>query len=87
MRGRQSVPVVTRRPTGIGSRAIIAMLWRRQSAIGARRLKDATFDYAGIRSRFFLRDGKYYVATDNAQGKIETFHVSYTFGTIRCSSI
>jgi predicted CXXCH cytochrome family protein len=49
-----------------------------QSVLGD--FKDATFDYAGTRSRFFLRDGKYYVETDNAQGKIETFRVSYTFG-------
>jgi predicted CXXCH cytochrome family protein len=49
-----------------------------QSVLGD--FKDATFDYAGTRSRFFQRDGKYYVETDNAKGKIETFQVSYTFG-------
>ncbi len=42
--------------------------------------QDATFDYSGVRSRFFTRGGKYYVETDNAQGALETFQVAYTFG-------
>ena len=42
--------------------------------------KNATFDYYGVKSRFFMRDGKYCVETDNAAGKLETFQISYTFG-------
>ena len=41
---------------------------------------DATFDYDGIRSRFFRNDGKYFVETDGPDGKLATFQVKYTFG-------
>ena len=41
---------------------------------------DATFDYDGVRSRFFRRDGKYLVETDGPDGKLATFQVKYTFG-------
>ncbi|HTQ35712.1 MAG TPA: HEAT repeat domain-containing protein, partial [Steroidobacteraceae bacterium] len=49
-----------------------------QSVLGD--FKDASFDYFGTKSRFFTRDGKYYVETDNAQGQLQTFQVAYTFG-------
>jgi Tfp pilus assembly protein PilF len=41
---------------------------------------DATFEYAGIRSRFFTRDGKFYVQTDGSDGQLATFEIHYTFG-------
>nr|WP_229198020.1 tetratricopeptide repeat protein [Bradyrhizobium acaciae] len=41
---------------------------------------DATFDYAGIRSRFFRNDRKYFVETDGPDGKLATFEIKYTFG-------
>lgn len=41
---------------------------------------DATFDHYGIRSRFFRKDGKYFVETDGPDGKLATFQVKYTFG-------
>ena len=41
---------------------------------------DATFDYDGVRSRFFRSDGKYFVETDGPDGKLATFQVKYTFG-------
>jgi len=41
---------------------------------------DAGFDYAGVRSRFFTRDGKFYVSTDGADGHLATFTIRYTFG-------
>src|SRR5262249_12643187 len=41
---------------------------------------DASFDYRGVRSRFFRRDAKYLVETDGADGKLATFEVKYTFG-------
>jgi Tfp pilus assembly protein PilF len=41
---------------------------------------DATFDYFGVKSRFFQKDGKYLVETDGADGKLATFEVKYTFG-------
>jgi predicted CXXCH cytochrome family protein len=42
--------------------------------------RDATFNYFGTQSRFFTRDGQYFVETDNARGELETFRVAYTFG-------
>jgi predicted CXXCH cytochrome family protein len=41
---------------------------------------DAAFDYFGVKSRFFRRDGKYLVETDGSDGKLATFEVKYTFG-------
>ncbi len=41
---------------------------------------DAGFDYFGIRSRFYTRDGGYYVETDNAAGELQEFKLAYTFG-------
>jgi len=41
---------------------------------------DASFDYAGIRSQFFTRDGKFYVRTDGSDGQLATFEIRYTFG-------
>jgi predicted CXXCH cytochrome family protein len=41
---------------------------------------DATFDYLGVSSRFFRKDGKYLVETDGPDGKLATFEIKYTFG-------
>jgi predicted CXXCH cytochrome family protein len=41
---------------------------------------DASFDYYDVRSRFFRRDGKFFVETDGPDGKLATFEVKYTFG-------
>ena len=41
---------------------------------------DASFDYYGLKSRFFRRDGKFLVETDGADGKLAVFEVKYTFG-------
>jgi tetratricopeptide (TPR) repeat protein len=41
---------------------------------------DKTFEYFGVKSRFFRRDGKYLVETDGSDGKLATFEVKYTFG-------
>jgi predicted CXXCH cytochrome family protein len=40
----------------------------------------ATFDYFGVKSRFFRNDGKYLVETDGADGKLAVFEIKYTFG-------
>src|SRR3990172_5408370 len=40
----------------------------------------ATFRYAGMTTRFFTRDGKFYVNTDGPNGKPADFEVKYTFG-------
>jgi predicted CXXCH cytochrome family protein len=41
---------------------------------------DASFTYNGISSKFFKRDGKYFVRTDGADGKLADFEIRYTFG-------
>jgi len=41
---------------------------------------DASFDNYGVHSRFFRKDGKFFVETDDAAGKLATFEVKYTFG-------
>jgi predicted CXXCH cytochrome family protein len=41
---------------------------------------DATFEYFGVRSRFFRKDGKFYVETDGSDGKLAVFAVKYNFG-------
>jgi len=38
------------------------------------------FEYGGITSRFFRRDGKYLVETDDEHGELQEFEVAYTFG-------
>jgi predicted CXXCH cytochrome family protein len=39
-----------------------------------------TFEYYGVRSRFFRRDNKFLVETDGPDGKLTTFEIKYTFG-------
>jgi hypothetical protein len=41
---------------------------------------DAMFEYYGVHSRFFRRDGKFLVETDGPDGKLATFEIKYTFG-------
>jgi predicted CXXCH cytochrome family protein len=41
---------------------------------------DASFDYYGVHSRFFRKDGKFLVETDGPDGKLTIFEVKYTFG-------
>jgi predicted CXXCH cytochrome family protein len=41
---------------------------------------DATFDYFGVKSRFFRKGGKYMVETDGVDGKLAIFEIKYTFG-------
>jgi predicted CXXCH cytochrome family protein len=41
---------------------------------------DTSFDYAGVHSRFFRKDGKFLVETDGPDGKLTVFEVKYTFG-------
>ncbi|MFT5127907.1 MAG: putative CXXCH cytochrome family protein [Rhodothermales bacterium] len=41
---------------------------------------DAVFESQGITSRFFKRDGKFFVNTEGPDGKPADFEVAYTFG-------
>ena len=40
----------------------------------------AGFDYYGIRSLFFKKNGQFYVNTEDAEGKPANFEIKYTFG-------
>jgi tetratricopeptide (TPR) repeat protein len=40
----------------------------------------ARFDYNGVNSRFFLRDGRFFVNTDGPDGKPADFAIQYVFG-------
>ncbi|WP_349538963.1 tetratricopeptide repeat protein [Bradyrhizobium sp. AS23.2] len=42
--------------------------------------ENASFDYHDVRSRFFTRDGKFFVETDGPDGRLAIFEVKYTFG-------
>jgi len=39
-----------------------------------------TVEYHGVTSRFFRKDGKFFVETDGPDGKLATFEIKYTFG-------
>lgn len=41
---------------------------------------DASFTKNGVRTRFFQRDGKYWINTDGVDGRPADFEVKYTFG-------
>ena len=41
---------------------------------------DAVFEHNAVTSRFFVRDGKYWVETDGADGTPGVFEVKYTVG-------
>jgi predicted CXXCH cytochrome family protein len=41
---------------------------------------NASFEYAGTRSRFFREGKKFLVETDGSDGKLATFEIKYTFG-------
>jgi tetratricopeptide (TPR) repeat protein len=42
--------------------------------------RNTKFNYFGVESRFFMRDGKFMVRTDDHDGKLTDFEVKYTFG-------
>ncbi|HZM33197.1 MAG TPA: cytochrome c3 family protein, partial [Burkholderiales bacterium] len=41
---------------------------------------DAKYQYLGVESRFFRRDGKFMVRTDGPDGKLADFEIKYSFG-------
>ena len=41
---------------------------------------DASFEHAGVVSRFYRRDGKYFVHTQGPEGRMGDFEVTHTFG-------
>ena len=49
-----------------------------QSVLGD--FRNTSFTYAGVISRFFRRDGKFFVNTDGPDGKLADFQVKHVFG-------
>jgi tetratricopeptide (TPR) repeat protein len=41
---------------------------------------NVTFEHNGVTSRFYRRDGRYFVQTEGARGEMAEFEVAYTFG-------
>ena len=41
---------------------------------------DAVFEHRGVRSRFYRREGKYFVTTEGPGGEMREFEIAYTFG-------
>ena len=41
---------------------------------------DFLFERFGVKSRFFKRDGKYFVHTEGPDGEMQDFEIKYTFG-------
>lgn len=41
---------------------------------------DAVFDHFGVRSRFYRKEGKFFVHTQGPEGKIDEFEITHTFG-------
>jgi tetratricopeptide (TPR) repeat protein len=39
-----------------------------------------SFEYEGVRSAFFVRDGRFFIRTDGPGGELADFEVKYTFG-------
>jgi tetratricopeptide (TPR) repeat protein/Zn finger protein HypA/HybF involved in hydrogenase expression len=44
--------------------------------------KDQTLEHFGVVTKMFERDGKYWVSTQNADGKSEDYPIKYTFGVV-----
>jgi len=42
--------------------------------------RDARFVYFGVTSRFYRRDGRFFVNTDGPDGQLRDYEISYTFG-------
>jgi tetratricopeptide (TPR) repeat protein len=42
--------------------------------------QNARFTYFGVTSRFFTKDGRFYVDTDGPDGKLQEYEIKYTFG-------
>ena len=42
--------------------------------------KDTRFTHFGVTSRFFMREDRYFVNTEGADGKLADFEIKYTFG-------
>lgn len=63
----------------MGSHHQLAMAEATESTVLAD-FNDTEFQYNDILSQFDTRDGNYYVTTENADGQLEEFQITHTFG-------
>ena len=63
----------------MGSHHQLAMTEATESTVLAD-FNDTEFQYNDILSQFDTRDGNYYVTTENADGQLEEFQITHTFG-------
>lgn len=91
-----SVPEPTGPPSYVGNSSCVSchsaemQLWRNSHHDKAMQhadadtvlgdFNDSLFEYNGITSRFFQRDGKYLVTTDGPDGQLRDYEIQYTFG-------
>ena len=62
-----------------GSHHDLAMqLATRETVLGD--FADATYTHRGVTSRFFTRDGRFFVNTEGADGQLADFELTYAFG-------
>lgn len=62
-----------------GSHHALAMqVANEQTVLGD--FNDVKFEYHGVKSTFFKRDGKFMVRTDGPDGKLTEYPIAYTFG-------
>src|SRR3977135_24241 len=85
-----SAPTFVGSETCAGCHRAEASLWRGsqhshamahaedQTVIGD--FADTSFDYYDVHSRFFRKDGKFFVETDRPDGTLGIFEIKYTFG-------
>ncbi|NOR55075.1 MAG: hypothetical protein GQ531_02585 [Sulfurovum sp.] len=62
-----------------GSHHDLAMMEANEDSVKAD-FNNTTFNYNGIISSFYKKDGKFMVETDGPDGKLHTYEISYTFG-------
>jgi len=62
-----------------GSHHKLAMMEANETSVKAD-FNNTTFNYNGIISSFYKKDGKFMVQTDGPDGKLHDYEISYTFG-------
>ena len=62
-----------------GSHHDLAMMEADEKSVKAD-FNNSTFNYNGIISTFYKKDGKFMVQTDGSDGKLHDYEISYTFG-------
>ena len=62
-----------------GSDHDMAMMVANEKSVKAD-FNNTSFDYNGIISTFYKKDGKYMVHTDGSDGKLHDYEIAYTFG-------